>query len=149
MSWSQPGLNDFKTRFVRDFPYAPKNDAGNLDYVIDGDINSAMAQAGASFNTAIGAEDLAMTEMFLLLSAFYLTESLKLAQKGINSQAQFLAQSKSVGGVSVSFQIPEWISRDPQLAKYTSNGYGKMYLDMAIPFLVGGAATVAGGTTNA
>jgi hypothetical protein len=153
MSWTQtwitPTLADFKSRFVRDFPYAPATDPANQDYVMDADITSAITQATATFNTAIGAADTAKTEMFLLLSAFFLVENLKTAQGGINSQAQFLAQSKSIGGVSVSYQIPENIAKDPVLSRFASNGYGMQYLTIVLPFLVGGMFVVEGATTNA
>ena len=148
MPWSQPSLSDFKTRFVRDFPYAPASDQNNPDYVMDADITSAIAQANASFNQSIGAADVALSEMFLLLSAFFLVENLKTAQNGINSQAQFLANSKGVGGVNVGYQIPEIISSNQNLAKFATNGYGMQYLNMAIPFLIGGFGVVAGATTN-
>ena len=118
MSWSQPSLNDFKARFVRDFPYAPATDPSNPDYVMDADITNAINQASVSFNDSIGAADIALTEMFLLLSAFFLVENLKTAQNGINSQSQFLVNSKGIGGVSVGYEIPELIKSNQILAKY-------------------------------
>ena len=99
MSWSLPVKSDFKARFVRDFPYAPATDPTNQDYVMDADIDSAIAQATASFNQYLCSVEATNTEMFLLLSAFFLVENIKNAQNGLNSQAQFLAQSKSVGSV--------------------------------------------------
>lgn len=147
--WTSPTLSDFKSRFVRDFPYAPAKDQDNPDYVMDADINAAMAQAGGSFNTRLGAADAQMTEMYLLLSAFYLVENIKTAEKGIRSQAEFLASSKSVGGVSVSYQIPEAYSQDPFLSQFTANRYGMQYLAIALPFVVGGARAIWGATTNA
>lgn len=149
MTWVLPGKSDFKARFVRDFPYAPATDPNNQDYVMDADIDSALAQAGASFNTCIGAPDTTKTEMFLLLSAFFLVENIKVGQNGLSSQAQFLASSKSVGGVSVSYQIPENIANDQNMARFAANGYGLQYVSMAMPFLVGGIGIVAGATTNA
>ena len=38
MSWTAPGVDDFKTRFRRDFEFAPDSDPENLDYITDTDI---------------------------------------------------------------------------------------------------------------
>ena len=42
---TNPNAGDFKTYFVRDFNYAPVNDAGNLDYITDNDIARAINEA--------------------------------------------------------------------------------------------------------
>ena len=146
--WTAPTASDFKARFVRDFPYAPANDQTNPDFVMDADINAALNSAGLNFNDGIGATGPGLTEMYLLLAAFFLVQSLKTAAKGIASKAEFPISSTGVGSVSVSVSIPEEFTSNPVLAQFTANGYGMAYLTLVYPFTVGNIGVFEGMTTS-
>jgi len=140
-----PEISAFKSYFVRDFNYAPAGDADNQDYVMDADISRAYAQAQINFNDALFPDGAAIA--FMWLSAFYLVCDLQIGMKGITSQANFPINSKSAGGVSVSYSIPDRYSKDPFLSSFTQNGYGMKYLSLLIPRLIGNIQTVSGATT--
>ena len=66
MTWAAPTVAQFKSYFVRDFPYAPASDAANSEYILDADITKAIAEAGAKFNPGLGyGEDSAVTMAFM------------------------------------------------------------------------------------
>ena len=48
-----------------------------------------------------------------------------------------MTQSKSVGSVSESYGIPSWIMNDRNLSLYAQTGYGRKYLSLIQPYLVG------------
>lgn len=140
-----PTVTDFKTKFLRDFNYAPSTDLTNLDYVTDTDIQNAIDLALANF-----AQDLfgdSANQIFFWLAAFYLVYSLQTSAKGITSQSRFPIESSSVGGVSVSFAIPEEYTKNPNLNMFTMNGYGLMYLNLAYPYTIGNVDITEGTTT--
>lgn len=147
MSWQPPSISDFKGYFTRDFPYAPLTANANYDYVLDGDITKALEQAEINFNESLGMSGREATVAFLFLTAFYLIIDLQLAQRGIASQANFSMSSKGVGSVSVTFQIPERYSKDPQMTYYAQNGYGQKYLSLVFPYMTGNVRVVEGTTT--
>lgn len=147
-AWTRPTVDDFKDRFKRDFRYAPTGDAENLDFVTDGDITNALDMAEANFNQSLfGTED-QITQAFLWLAAFYLVSMLQVSAEGISSQSNFPINAQSVGGVSLSFQIPEKYAKSPALSIFMGNGYGRMYLSLAIPQLAGNVSVVRGTTTS-
>jgi hypothetical protein len=142
--WTAPTASDFKALFVRDFPYAPESDADNADYIMDSDIDSAIADALVNFNSDLDDAD---HRVFLTLAAYWLVENIKLSSKGLSSQAKFLESSKSVGGVSVGYSIPDKFAKNPVLAGYMRNGYGQKYLSMILPYIVGNVDMQSGTTT--
>jgi hypothetical protein len=147
MAWTTPTIADFKAQFNRDFPYAPADDPDNLDLVIDSDITKAINQALLNFNDGLFPDVASATLAFLYLAAFYLVTNLQNSAQGIGAQAKFPINSKSVGGVSVSYSIPDKYLKDPVFSIYATNGYGIMYLSMVIPCLVGNVGLIAGYTT--
>lgn len=149
MSWIAPTVEEFKARFVRDFPYAHADDQTNTDYVLDADITTAMNTALVHFNDSIGADDAGLTEMFLLLAAYFLVENLKSAAKGIAGQADFLVNSKSVGSVSISTSVPEDFLKDPMVAGFTANRYGMQFLQLMFPLMRGRVVVMRGSSTSA
>jgi hypothetical protein len=148
MSWAVPSVDDFKTYFARDFNFATvQNEPQNLDYVVDADITKAITEANINFNTGLYGEDAEVTAVFMYLAAFYLVVNLQNSAKGVASQSKFPISSTSVGGVSVTFQIPERFGKDPYIQQFTQNGYGMKYLSLALPFLIGNITLVEGTTT--
>lgn len=143
--YTLPEVSAFKAYFVRDFNYAPEGDPDNQEYVMDADISRAYAQAQVAFNEDLFPQGAEIA--FLWLSAFYLVSDIQISSKGFASQSNFPISSKSAGGVSVSYAIPERYSKSPYLSIYTQNGYGLKYLSMVIPRLVGNIGYI-GGATN-
>lgn len=148
MSWTAPVASDFKAYFTRDFPYAPSGSPNDLEYITDADINRAIAEATGYFNPGLGyGDDTAINTAFFYLTAFFLAQNLQNSARGISAQAVFPQSSKSAGGVSTSFQIPEKIAKDPNLSFLTANAYGMKYLMLSTPLLVGGGASLVDGDT--
>ena len=146
MAFVVPTVAAFKAYFARDFNYAPTNDASNLAFVTDADINKAYGQASANFNTSLFTNDSDAEIAYFWLSAFYLIYDLQTSSKGLTSQSNFPISSKSVGSVSIGFTVPEKYARDPYLSIFTGNGYGLKYLSLLLPHLVGNMSAIGGAT---
>lgn len=58
-----------------------------------------------------------------------------------------IVASKSVGSVSESYSIPQWMLNNPTFSMYAQNGYGRKYLSLIQPFLVGNIILSKGATT--
>ena len=146
-------LDDFKTWFARDFSYAtpigltepiiscPK------DFVTDNDITKAYTEAEMMFNPGLFGTDEEFRMCFLYLSAHYLCNDLQTAAQGAGSTGYFPVNSRSVGGVSESYTIPEWMSSDPVLSPFMLTRYGQKYLSLIRPLLIGAVAVYRGRTT--
>ena len=145
MSYTQPAVTDFKSRFDRDFGYAA--DQSDMTLVRDKDINTAFGQTVANFNAGLFPSQALYTEAFLLLSAHYLCMNLLASSQGLAGSAQWLTNSKAVGNVSEGFAIPERIMRSPFLSIYSRTLYGMNYLSIIAPLLVGNVGLVCGDTT--
>lgn len=148
MPWTAPTVVQFKTQFNRDFNYAPSNDANNLDYITNTDIQNAINEALVNF-TDLYDGGTNTTIVFLYLAAFFMVFNLQNSAKGISSQSRFPISSNSVGGVSVNYQLPERYTSDPVLSMYTQNGYGMKFLSLALPYTIGNVGTSLGTTTFA
>ena len=129
-----PSISDFKSFFARDFNFAPSNDASNLDYIIDSDITRAIDESNIHFNQELFSDP---SIPFIYLVAFHLVADLQNSAKGISSQSKFPISSENVGGVSIGFQIPDKFAKNAVIQQYAQNGYGKKYLEFALPNLVG------------
>ena len=114
------------------------------DYVLDKDITKALEQAVNTFNISLGLSDAAMQEAFLYLTAHYLYISLKLGGLGGSITNMYGVNSRSVGNVSESYNIPDWMLK-PMYSRYTTSPYGVQYITMVQPYLVN-VASVYGGT---
>jgi hypothetical protein len=148
MAWTAPTITEFKTYFSRDFNFATDHDEPeNEEYVLDADVIKALTEAGINFNDSLYGSDAQVTAVFMYLVAFHLVVNLQNSAKGISSQSKFPISSNSVGGVAISFQIPERFSKDASLNQYMTNGYGMKYLSLALPFLVGNIGLIEGTTT--
>lgn len=138
---------DFKAQFPRGFTYVGTSTCANEEQVRDDDITRALAEANINFNPALFSDDATLRMAFLYLSAHYLCNDLQTAMQGIGSTAQMPVNSRSVGGVSESYQVPEWVSRDPFLGYYATTRYGMKYLSIIKPLLIGACAVYQGATT--
>ncbi len=116
----------------------------NVGLVSDLDITNAYAEACITFNGDLFCDD-NMALGYLYLAAHYLVNDLNAG--GQNSSQVGFANSRSVGNVSESYSIPQWLLDDPILSFYGQSSYGRKYLNMILPRLTGNIATVEGATT--
>ncbi len=147
MSWTVPTTSDFKSFFNRDFNYAPASAPNDLNYVCDSDITKAINLAFQNFNPSLFGTDAQVTNVFMYLVAFYLVYNIQTSTKGLYSQSKFPISSSSVGGVAVTYELPERYAKDPTLSLFTQNGYGMLYLSFALPQTVGNVGVLNGTTT--
>jgi len=143
MSLVAPTVSDFKAYFVRDFPYGTDMETT----VLDSDIQKALDKAALQINSKCLSDQAEYTQGYLLLAAHYLVMALRTASQGIASSYKGDVASRSVGGVSESYSIPEWINQNPLYSSFTRTGYGNEYLLMILPCLVGNILVVDGRTT--
>lgn len=116
------------------------------DYVQPQDISNAFAEAQVVFNQSLFGSDAVITLAYLYCAAHYLVNDLRTAAQGVDSTGAFPVSSRSVGSMSESYQIPDRYKDSPQLAFFTSTGYGQKFLSLLLPNLVGNVVAVAGGT---
>lgn len=107
------------------------------NYIQDGDIERAFEEAQINFNKELFANYNKWQLVFCYLSAHYLVIDLNNAQNPLALGVMGFTQSKSVGSVSESYGIPQWIMNDPILGQYAQTGYGRKYLSLIRPYLVG------------
>ncbi|NCX93985.1 MAG: DUF4054 domain-containing protein [Gammaproteobacteria bacterium] len=146
-------LDDFKSWFVRDFQYAtpigetePVLDCPK-DFVTDNDIRKSYSEAKMLFNPSLFSTDEEFKMCFLYLSAHYLSYDLQAAAQGAGNQGAYPVNSRSVGGVSESYTIPDWMASDPVLSPLMLTRYGQKYLSLIRPLLIGAVAVYRGWTT--
>lgn len=138
---------EFKTKFDRAFPFG-----SGLDAVRDSDINSAFDDALLVYNPALWSTADGKVA-FLYLSAHYVavmiqaTGGLKssVGAEGVDNRSNGITASKTVGSVSVSYEaLAEQIKKIPALMPFWETEYGKRYVQMLLPKLVGNVGLVGG-----
>ena len=137
-----PTIDDFKTYFVRDFPFGTdftKN-------VLDADVSKAFQLTNQKINQALFSNQEGYTLGYMLLSAHCLVVNLRSSSQGLGGQFSWLESSKSVGSVSQSFSIPQRILDNPIYAFYTRTNYGAQYLELVLPMMTGVVLTGEGRT---
>lgn len=146
-------VDDFKTWFSRDFLYLtpvgsdiPRPGCSN-DYVRDTDITKAFTEAQQVFNPGLFATDEQLRVAYYYLVAFYLVNDLQTAAQGTGSTPYFMVNSRTVGGVSESYTIPDWLAKDPILSAFAMNRYGQKYISIIKPLLIGNVQIAYGWTT--
>jgi hypothetical protein len=136
-------VEEFKDKFDRgDFTYGEA-----LPSVRDKDIEEAIELATALINHDL--YPLPSTEnpvdigkkALLFLTAHELINTL---EDTINQgQTRFNQSSRSVGSISESLAIPEWMNQDV-FGYFTTTNYGIKFLILTKPFMDGAVYTVAG-----
>lgn len=140
--WEAPTIAQFQAFFARDFNYTQDNTA--LDFVTPNDITQAIGEGLINFNPSLYGSNANITTVFMYLAAFCLARKIIVSTKGLSSQSRFPISSNSVGGVSISFQLPEAYSKDPWLSSLTVNGYGMRFLEFTLPYLTGNVFVAQG-----
>lgn len=109
--------------------------ADKYSYITDEDIEKAMSQAKLNSSSRFGDGCNDKVTIYLHLVAFYLCLDIQNASSGVNNSYTGAIASKSVDGVSVSYNIPQWIMESPIYSIYSQNGYGLKYLSLIAPYL--------------
>ena len=107
------------------------------NYISDVDISRAFTEAKMNFNPKLFPKCDECRVAFCYLSAHYLVIDLNNANNPFALGGMGITQSKSVGSVSESYGIPQWIMNDKNLSLYAQTGYGRKYLSLIIPRLTG------------
>jgi hypothetical protein len=136
---------DFKAHFYRDFTYGAVVAVGE---VVDADITKAYDEAKVNFNEGLWASQEQIKIAFLYLAAHYLVSDIQASQQGLDSVSTFPVSSRSVGSVSESYQVPEWVSKSAYLSQFANTRYGLKFCSLIRPRLVAGIAVYAGATTQ-
>lgn len=122
------------------------NDSVN-NYITDDDILRAFAEAKINFNAELFTDDKTAIMVFYYLAAHYLVIDLNNSQSPFSLGFMGFTQSKSVGSVSESYGIPQWMLNSPMLSAYAQTGYGRKYLSLIMPYLKGNIILTFGRTT--
>lgn len=140
--YTAPTVANFQAQFFRDFPYGTDPAVA----VLPQDITNAFNMVDITINQALWDNQTQYTLGYLLLAAHFLVLSLRASSQGLNGQANWAQNSKSVGAVSESFTIPQRIIDNPELMAYTKTNYGFQYLQLVLPQLSGQMFSVCGRT---
>jgi hypothetical protein len=116
------------------------------DYVQDSDIERAFLETQLNFNQALFGTDAQITLVYLYVAAHYLVQDLRTALAGVESRGDYLVNSRSVGNVSEGLAVPQRFVDDPILSYFATTGYGRKYLSLLLPRIVGNVVSVEGGT---
>ncbi len=132
---------------------APPNENWELtfdstdNYISDSDIERAFAEAKINFNPNFFQDDETAIMVFCYLAAHYLVIDLNNAQNPLGMGFMGFTQSKSVGSVSESYGIPSFATNNPVLSQYMLTGYGRKYVSLISPYLIGNIIYTPGRTT--
>ena len=107
------------------------------NYISDADIQKAFSEARFNFNPKLFTSCEEIKTAFLYLAAHYLVIDLSNAMNPFALGGMGLVSSKSVGSVSESYAIPQWILNDKNLGLFAQTGYGRKYLSLILPRLHG------------
>lgn len=122
------------------------NDSVN-NYIQDSDIMRAFNEAVINFNVNLFTDQNSAIMVFLYLAAHYLVIDLNNAMNPLALGFMGFTQSKSVGSVSESYGIPQWMLNNQALSAYAQTGYGRKYLSLIQPYLIGNVLFFPGRTT--
>lgn len=117
------------------------------NYISDSDIERAFKEAKVNFNPNFFADDETAKMVFCYLAAHYLIIDLNNASNPLAVGFMGFTQSKSVGSVSESYGIPQWMLNNKMLSSYAQTGYGRKYLSLIQPYLVGNIVFIPGRIT--
>jgi hypothetical protein len=132
-NYVNPSLENFQSQFIRDFPFGTDPNT----QVLDSDVTYAFCMTNVNINQGLFSDQGSYTIGYNLMSAHFLVMNLRASSQGINGQYNFLQNSKGVGSVNESFQIPERILANPYWAMLTKTNYGQQFLMLVLPQLCG------------
>lgn len=118
------------------------------DFIAENDIMKAFAEARVNFNPSLFPDCHAAELVFYYLAAHYLVIDLNNASNPLALGTMGFTSSKSVGSVSESYGIPQWMLNNLTLGLYAQTGYGRKYLSLIRPYLLGNIILSKGRTTT-
>lgn len=118
------------------------------NYIQDSDIERAFEEAKGSFNTALFSDCNTAQMYFCYVAAHYLVMDIYNAQNALSMGFNGMVASKSVGSVSESYGIPQWIMNSPLYGMFAQTGYGRKYLMHVIPLARASALILTPGRTT-
>ena len=136
-----PSIAQFKSQFVRDFPYGSTSDT-----VTDADIANAITEAAFYVNESFFDTESNFQFAYNFVVAHCLVTNLRNSSQGVAGAFAFLENSKSVGSVSQGFSIPDSILNNPAYMFMTKTTYGAKYLSIVYPLAIGQVNAVGGAT---
>lgn len=139
-------LNDGTTTAPPGENWELTNDSTD-NYISDSNIERAFAEAKINFNPNFFTDDETVIMVFCYLAAHYLVIDLNNASNPLGMGFMGFTQSKSVGSVSESYMVPTWIQNNRILGQYAQTGYGRKYISLISPYLIGNIIYTAGRTT--
>lgn len=116
------------------------------NYITDEDIEEAFNEAKINFNANLFPTDDKAKIPFLYLAAHYLIIDMDAAQNPFAMGFMGFTQSKSVGSVSESYGIPQYALNNPRLSPYMQTKFGRKYLSLIQPYLIGNIIFTPGRT---
>lgn len=116
-------------------------------YISYDDILRAFKEAKVNYNAGLFGEEETAKMVFLYLAAHYLVIDLNNAQNPLGMGFMGFTQSKSVGSVSESYAIPQFMTNNAILSQFATTGYGRKYLSLIQPYLIGNIMLIPGRTT--
>ena len=139
-------IEDFKDYYDRDFIYGT-----DISTIRDKDIQAALDNAGMLQNTSLWNSSADAKTALYLLSAHCLCKLIDAGGglavgDGLKSTGKSPIGSKGAGGMNISYTLPTSLADDPILSDMMTTGYGKMYLQLLVPKLVGNMLGIYGGT---
>lgn len=117
------------------------------NYISDDDILRAFAEAKINFNPNFFTDDETAIMVFCYLAAHYLVIDLNNAQNPLGMGFMGFTQSKSVGSVSESYMVPSFATNNQVLSQYILTGYGRKYVSLISPYIIGNVLLIKGKTT--
>jgi hypothetical protein len=141
-------IAQFKAQFPRDFFYG-----SGKDKVTNGDVAAAQTAARQMFNGALWPDAASVVYAFNLVTAHYLALNLQAAgglgdptpAQGAVSSGEGVIGAKSIDGISVTYVgLDALVQKFKTLAEFMETRYGKQYLSLVKPQLIGGMAVVSG-----
>jgi uncharacterized protein DUF4054 len=147
MAWP-PTVAQFQARFTRDFNY---NGSGT-DVVTNNDVQNALNDGEALFNQSLWSSTTEQLTAYLFLAAHLLVLNIQVAgglsarnlNEGVMSTGDGVIQSKGVGAINVSYRLPTRLADSAILSEFMRTNYGRRYLQMLVPRLVGNVQVVGG-----
>lgn len=116
------------------------------NYITDEDIEEAFNEAKINFNPNLFPNDDVAKIPFLYLAGHYLMIDVNIALNPLGTGAIGFTTSKSVGSVSEGFSVPQWMLNNQWLSPFAQTPYGRKYLTLIKPYLIGNIIYTNGST---
>ena len=139
--------DEFKAKFDRAFKYGT-----GLETVRDSDIDNAFSEALLVFNPSLW-DTANAKQAFLYASAHFVVVNIQAAGgalpvvtgEGLDNRSDGIVENKTVGQVSVAYTPPpDRLKRMAFLQPFWETEFGKRYVMMLLPKLVGNTGAVSG-----